>query len=438
MRRAIPALVWILLACAPSAGPPDDAGTLSLASSQGSQAECLPSFPDRNGWYGGDAAFSLPLAIGDGRTSLWLFGDSFVERAEAPGGRAYPFVHNTVGLSHCDSDGRWQLETFWRRGKGKPHAFFEPDPEASWARPVLGVSRTPAYYWPSDAFMAHGMLFVGLLRVAPGEPRGPFRLPFRLLGVDLARIENPRAKPPDWRIRLSTLSEDRIAFPGSAFVITRRFLYAFAFYDRGDDRAPRMLSRLPLDALTAWQPDLSPRLETWTAGSGWKPGFLPDEAAILMDDDASEMSVHFDLERGQWLAVYSDPTPEPSRVSPNEPRPPGEPAELTPASVRLRRADRLEGPWSAPAPLVQIPELSPHAQGRIDENLFCYAGKAHPQFAERSQLLVTYVCNLFARSEEETILILRRLAESPELYRPRALSVGIPAAHSSPAWPRSK
>ncbi len=38
-------------------------------------AGCLPSFPDRDGWYGGDGAYSILLD--DGRT-LWLFGDTFV------------------------------------------------------------------------------------------------------------------------------------------------------------------------------------------------------------------------------------------------------------------------------------------------------------------------------------------------------------------------
>ena len=58
-----------------------------------------------------------------------------------------------------------------------------------------------------------------------------------------------------------------------------------------------------------------------------------------MADDASEMSVHFDATGRRWLAVYNDPTPS---------------AEA--GFVSMRRADRPEGPWSAPEPLFRIPE----------------------------------------------------------------------------------
>jgi hypothetical protein len=42
---------------------------------------CLPSFPDKDGWYGGDGAYSIKL---DDKRVLWLFGDTFVSmRREA-------------------------------------------------------------------------------------------------------------------------------------------------------------------------------------------------------------------------------------------------------------------------------------------------------------------------------------------------------------------
>ena len=40
-------------------------------------AQCLPSFPDKDGWYGGDGAYSITL---DKERTLWLFGDTFVSR----------------------------------------------------------------------------------------------------------------------------------------------------------------------------------------------------------------------------------------------------------------------------------------------------------------------------------------------------------------------
>jgi hypothetical protein len=65
---------------------------------------CQPSFPDQNGWLGGDAAFSVPLPDREPDASLWLFGDTFVARGDLSE-RRFPFVANSIGLSRCGADG---------------------------------------------------------------------------------------------------------------------------------------------------------------------------------------------------------------------------------------------------------------------------------------------------------------------------------------------
>ncbi len=393
-------------------GPPLQS-VAPLESYAGRQSACVPDFPDQNGWYGGDAAYSIPLPQENGRVSLWLFGDSFVARPGSRAGRRYPFVHNTIGLSHCAEDGTWRLETFWQRDpNGSPHAFFSPSRESGWVRRARENSHA-AYYWPFDGFIAHDTLFVGLLRVVASPPRGPFNLPFRLAGMDLARIENFREKPVEWKIQLSTLSTSTVAFPGSAFVETPSHLYAFAFFDRGDQKTPRMLSRLKTDALLAWQADLSREFETWTNDSRWVSGFEPESAMILMDDDSSEMSVHFDRESETWLAVYVDPIRGRANREPD--------------FVRIRRAKELTGPWSESETLFAIPETTNRndlsESDIVGEGLFCYAGKAHPQFSSPDKIVATYVCNLYSRSQNEDLRVLERLLENKEIYRPRAISV---------------
>jgi hypothetical protein len=421
--RAKRILVLALLIWLPSGGlgciaptPHSDATlTLPAESFAGVQSECLPEFPDHNGWFGGDAAYSIPLPIDDGRVSLWLFGDTFVQHPDTPRERTYPFVHNTIGISRCEPGGVWSLETFWQHDKaGTPRAFFVPDLEADWARAAIEETDSLPYYWLFDGFIAHDVLFIGLLRAAHSDPRGPFNLPFRLMGMDLARIENYRDAPTDWRIQISTLSNDTHAFPGSAFVTTRSHLYTFAFFDREGGRTPRMLSRLELDELVHWTPDLSNSFETLASDSSWKSGFDPGKARIVMDDDASEMSVHFDSLRKIWIAVYSEPTPT-DEIG-------------TTTAIQIRTARNLEGPWSGPEELILIPETAPgHARSR-DENLFCYAGKAHPQFSSPGELVVTYVCNLFANDASETLTVLDMLRERVDLYRPRAIPVAIPSS----------
>jgi hypothetical protein len=64
--------VTALVALASCASPPR-AGPAQLCGP--------PDFPYREGWLGGDAAYSIPIAPD---TSLWLFGDSFVRSGPAP------------------------------------------------------------------------------------------------------------------------------------------------------------------------------------------------------------------------------------------------------------------------------------------------------------------------------------------------------------------
>jgi hypothetical protein len=401
----------------------------------GSPAPCEPSFEDRSGWLGGDAAWSIPLATRawdegpEGVTrSVWLFGDSFVAAgadAEAgpgsdPGAgkrRHYPFVHNTVGLSRCDPDGRWSIELFWdREDPDAPGAWFAPEPApAADPMPAHVGERSSSdgaalfYYWPFGGFLHDGALFVALLRIVPAPPRGPFALPFRIAGVDLARIMPATARPDRWNVELTRLAGPSALVPAAAFVVHGGFVHAFAFFDREAGEHPRALIRLPLEALDAWPPDLSGSLQTLDAHGAWQPGLQPEAAAILIPDDATEMSVHWDAVRQRWLAVESSAT-----------RAGAEHAGV----VRLRRAERLEGPWSEAQTLFVMPELR---AASIDPNVFCYAAKAHPQYATPSTLLLTYVCSLYAPTPDRIPQTLQRLTERTDLYRPVAVRVPIPS-----------
>ena len=49
------------------------------------KGQCLPVFPDKDGWYGGDGAYSIKL---NQERTLWLFGDTFASSEE---GRKKPY-----------------------------------------------------------------------------------------------------------------------------------------------------------------------------------------------------------------------------------------------------------------------------------------------------------------------------------------------------------
>lgn len=414
VRSVVLAVLGGLVAAGCGGRMPDDSprGVADLPPVIGAQATCLPAFPDEDGWRGGDAAASVVLPGRDDRSSLWLFGDSFVERPEAPDGRAYPFVHNSIAISRCDEQGAWHLDYAWRQAAdGTPRAFFEPAPDARWVEAIRSEDGESPYYWPISAALVRGIVFVALLRVAPGPATGPFRLPFRLLGVDVARLE-PSERPPEaWSIRYRTLSERADVFPAASLAVYGDHLYAFAFLERGDGRSPRILLRLALAALDDASVNLEGELETLAEGGRWLDGVEPERARILMDDDASEMSVHFDPGSGEWLAVYSDPTGS-DGASPGD-------------TIWLRRAPDLPGPWSAPTALLRVPELSGGPDPEPGEP-FCYAGKAHPELAPSGALLVTWVCNLHAGPGDDVGAVLERLRRTPSLYRPRVRRVDVP------------
>lgn len=384
---ALVALGIAAAGCAGLGGPRADA-----------QRACWPRFPYRQGWLGGDGAYSVPLSP---TRSVWLFGDTFIGR---PGQRdrvGGALVHNSVGISEC-RDGRFTIEYAWGTGADRtPRAFLE--------RPGGG------WWWLFGGFVHQGALYVGLLEVERAPPRGPLGIPFRHTGSSLARIANPGDPPARWRTEVLPLTRGSLAQPLSAFAVAGAHLYLFGFSDLPDGRHPRILARLPLAALAA----PAAALETWTRDARWTPGWRPGEAAIVMDDDASEMSVRHHPESGRWVALYS--YPDVAGAFPG-----ARPSD----AVWARSAPAPEGPWSPRRLVFRVPELAPDPAGAGDPHLGCYAAKEQAQFSRPGSLTFTYVCNLFSGPTAEPFAVLGRLQRRMDLYRPIAATVTCP-------WPPS-
>lgn len=386
-------LLWLAGACA--SAPPPGAGS----------AACWPRFPYREGWLGGDAAYSIPLSP---HRSLWLFGDTFVG---APGQNdrvGAALVRNSIAISHCGPDDRFHIDYAWRASdRGGPSAWFE--------RPGQG------WWWPLGGFAWEGAVYLGLLEVEEAAERAPPLLPFRFTGTELARIRNPEADPADWEVEVLPLWPEGPAFPVASMLVHDGYAYLFAFVDRGDGQLPRILARLPLAALTAETPDLPAALETLHADGVWRGGLDADAARVLMADDASEMSVRYDAATQRFVALYNHPTF-------HEPFPEHPPSD----AVYLRTAERVEGPWSPPYLLFRIPELARRTPEPSDPNTACYAAKEQPQFSLPGSLTFTYVCNLFAGAGDDPLAVLARLQRRMDLYRPIAASVTFPARAPEP------
>ncbi|MCP5057652.1 MAG: DUF4185 domain-containing protein [bacterium] len=362
-------------------------------------SRCEPAFPFRQGWLGGDAAFSVPLG---GHRSLWLFGDTFVGEPGQASRRGARFIHNSIALSECDSEGQWSIDYRWGTGPDGATAFFDRGEAGKW-------------WWLFDGFSYGGHLYVGLLEAEATLPRGPLAMPFGFTGVELARISNPEEDPSVWQFERLRLSRSPLALPASAMVAHGAHVYFFTFLDRQARSYPRILVRLPLASLDSGADDLEPSLETLTTDGHWQPGFHPLAARIIMEDDATEMSVHFLPSEGVWLALYSYPSVK------------GDFPEQRPSDrVWFRTAASLSGPWSPRRPLFQVPELDPNGVDDVDPHTACYAAKAHPQLSVPGSVVFTYVCNLFAGPGGDVGVLLDRLVEDLEVYRPIPVEVDLP------------
>ncbi len=364
-----------------------------------------PRFPYEEGWLGGDSAYSVPLP---GKRTLWLFGDTFVGSPGQPDRTGSLLVHNSIGLARCNADRGFEIDYFWGRASAEaPPRGFIPGDDAQ------------HFYWLFDGFVFEGELFLGLLEVSTGEPRGPLNLPFRFAGMKIARIDRPEDDPRTWQPRLVPLTERRDVFVG-AMLVHEGHLYLFAFIDRDATHHPRFLARLPVAALRDPGRSLPEAIETFHRDGSWHRGFDPDQAKILMDDNATEMSVHFDAERSHWVALYSHPNT--SGRFPSDP--------LADA-ILLRTAARLEGPWSAPRVVHRVEELTGVHDDPHDPATICYGAKAHAQYTSRRGVPVTYTCNLYTPDGADPYRVLARLLGRMDLYQPRAVT--LPLDNPEPA-----
>ncbi|MHB9096492.1 MAG: DUF4185 domain-containing protein [Syntrophales bacterium] len=341
---------------------------------------CLPSFPDKNGWYGGDGAYSIKL---DDRRVLWLFGDTFVSDQEGRKDRMdmKMVLGTTLAISICTADAAFQIRYYLKKKNGEFVSSFD---EKEWL-------------WPQDPFIVDGILYVPLISVkANPKIQGPFK--FEIAGHKIAKIKNFEESDPNrWIIDYLDLTPGLpkgIKAFATTSVVFRGFVYYYPLYSATKDGASvlgNILARMPTNKLD----DPARAIEYLTKDGGWEKELDPAKVKVVFDAAVSEMSVRYHSDTGEWVAVYLS-------IGNNGDR------------LLYRTADVLEGPWTEPKALIEsIPEVD-RGSPRYDKNNFCYAGKEHQEFAQRRKLVVTYVCNSYDAFEENTSFIRKNLF----LYRP--------------------
>ena len=343
-------------------------------------AQCLPDFPDKNGWYGGDGAYSIAL---DKERTLWLFGDTFVASETGRKDRVDMDVvmGTTLAISTCTANAEFQIQYYLKKKNGQFTSSFG---ENEWL-------------WPQDPFIVNNVLYVPLLVVkAALQSKAPFN--FEIAGHKIARIKNyAAADPHQWTIdylNLTPAIPQGIAAFASTSVLFENHVYFYPLYKYAKEAvniSGNILARIPIDKLD----DPGKAIEYLTKKGTWEKVLTPAKARIVIDAGVSELSVRYHADDQKWIAVYMS-----TRNSGDQ--------------LLYQVADRPEGPWSKPAALIanipEVDQLSP----LYDKNNFCYAGKEHIEFTRKNNLVVTYVCNSSEDFQKQTSFIRKNLF----LYRP--------------------
>jgi len=341
---------------------------------------CLPDFPDKDGWYGGDGAYSIRL---DEKRILWLFGDTFVSDQEGRKDRRNMKVvlGTTLAISTCTPKAEFQIHYWLKKKDGEFISFFG---ENEWL-------------WPQDPFIVDHTLYIPLLAVkASPKLQGNFN--FEINGHKIARIKNyARTDPLQWNIDYLDLTPhipQSIKAFATTSLIHRGYIYFYPFYSATKDGLAilgNILARISLKHID----DPGQAIEYLSRDGNWEKNLNHRLVKVVLDAAVSEMSVRYHPDKKKWVAVYMS-------------------IRNNGGQMLFKTAEALEGPWSESKVLLDsIPEVN-RSSPLYDKNNFCYAGKEHVEFACGRKLLVTYVCNSHEDIKNDESFIRRNLF----IYRP--------------------
>lgn len=337
--------------------------------------DCEPSFPLKQQWLGSDDAYSIPLH--DSRV-VWIFGDTMYGDKREVVGDDPRMVRNSIGVSTCKA-GQWSIDYILPKNANGAHRdFFEPQHPKTW-------------YWPMDGVAIKGELWVTLMCVR-NTPEGVNNgFGFELCGTDLAHVTGLKRPPAEWKVTYQPLVKEELsANPTSSALVRDGYLYIYA---KADKLNAMQLTRIPVAELA----HAKDALQYLGKDGQWHAGYEPANAKSIMEPGASEMSVRYHVERKQWVSVLLDPNPY-----------------VGDAWVRF--APAMDGPWSKPQVVYHVPEMDKTAG--YDKDIFCYAGKEHPEFEKPGELVFTYACNLMKP---------KKLESRSDIYFPKVVRMPMPA-----------
>lgn len=344
-------------------------------------------------WRGADGAMSLELSK---TKTLWLFGDTWIYCDMGKGGQPKQMVNNSVAIQNSDCEAEaasvGSLESvcidstcwsFWCKGNlSRPQSIFT-------------ASEPNSYYWPGCGTVYDGKLYLLLKKIRKKEDPDPL-FQFDWYADDLVIVSNPQDPPIRWVYTIYPLStwKHEVEY-GLACAKDNNYLYSLCYLNEfSTEKKKTILARISWKAVVAHN---SQKWEYWASSASQPEGaWVPDfgSAKNIIPDCGPEASLFFHKGLNCFVAVYQPP------LSPE---------------VKLRVAEKIEGPWSEPLNIFTVPE-------RILKNgksALSYAGKAHESLSIGNTIGFSYCENPGGLEDH---------AANPDVYFPTVRTYAIAPA----------
>ncbi|NND56846.1 MAG: DUF5005 domain-containing protein, partial [Xanthomonadales bacterium] len=317
------------------------------------EAEAL--FRQNPEWLGTDGANSTPL--GNDRI-FWSFEDTFIATSDAHTRERSTMIRNSVAIQTGHDPLTAKMEFYWGQdANGSPASFFPEDGET--------------WFWTGGAIrLDEGPLISFLYKIKPSPGVG---LGFANAGFALALITNPDRPPSAWAPVIFHAGQSAFdAVPATAVVREGDHVVGLALKQEGTHAGA--LVRYLGSELAAGNIE-NPQ---WWAGSdrGWvqEQDLGPAGPLFVIDDAGAESSLHWDQRSQTYIhiATYG----------------------FGHATIGMRTAPALTGPWSDQVEVYRPPELE-------RPRPFVYSAIAHPELQgpDAADLVVTYATNSFEFGE---------------------------------------
>jgi len=338
---------------------------------------CIPEFPLKNGWLGGDGDVSVPI---NSTTTLFVFSDTYVgtknqQNRMEPGMK---MVSNSVAVETCLPNGETDVKYYWNN-------MYAENPE-----PIFKTYTKRYNYWVPGAFMINDNLYVLLEKVAPKLGVKPGEIfTFSLLGYTLAKISNPSDAPDKWKIEYIPLSDFGYPFMSiGPQVKLNNYIYFFVSrYDKA-----QVLIRKQLTFID--NPEKP--FEYYALNKTWKEGLDTNDMDTIVKGFRST-TVNYHPEMKQWVMICD--------------------VKFMDNKINMRTAPELTGPWSEEIIIYEIPEVTP-GNSSYSESNFCYSPRECIQNydSEKHVMLLTYDINNSNFSEINT---------NPKIYTPKVITIQL-------------